>query len=138
VRYGDLLLDETQVDVMEFPTGGINEDLGFSGTEGVVFSTQARPAIVRTRVVRTSRGLAIALNLVGQDELELVRGENDPVPQPGIELRLAPVGEPLLGLEAEAAGEQSDALSVGQPTRLDDLPIMETWALTFIANSDLA
>jgi dextranase len=95
VRYGDLLLDETQVDVMEFPTGGINEDLVFSGPEGVVFSTQARPATVWTRVVRTSRGLVIHLiNLVGQDELELDAGENDPVPQPGIKLRLATVGEP--------------------------------------------
>ena len=43
VRYGDLLLDETQVDVTESFTGGINEDLVFRGPYGVVFSTQARP-----------------------------------------------------------------------------------------------
>lgn len=95
VRYGDLLLDETQVDVTEFFTGGINEDLVFSGPEGVVFSTSARPATVWTRVVRASRGLVIHLiNLVGQDALEWDAGKNDPAPQCGITLRLAPVGEP--------------------------------------------
>jgi hypothetical protein len=70
VRYGDLLLDQTQVDVTESFTGGINKDLVLSGPDSVVFSTQAWPGTVWTRVVRTSLGLVVHLiNLVGQDGL---------------------------------------------------------------------
>ena len=155
MRYGDLLLDESQVDVTESFTGGINEDLVFSGPEGVVFSTQARPGTIWTRVVRTSRGLVVHLiNLIGQDEIGWDAGKNDPEPQPRITLRLAPVGEPplliwatpdadngasrtLSGL-AEGPGAQSDALSAGQAHTVYDLPIVQTWALIFIEDRDLA
>jgi len=81
-------------------------------------------------------------------------GKNDPAPQSGIALRLAPVGEPpvliwatpdadngaprtLSGL-VEGAGIQSDALSAGQVHAVYDLPVLRTWALMFIANRDLA
>ena len=155
VRYGDLLLDQTQVDVTESFTGGINEDLVFSGPDGVLFSTQARAGTIWTRVVRTSLGLVIHLiNLVGQDEIGWDAGKNDPAPQTGIRLRLAPVGDPpvllwatpdadngasraLSGL-AEGAGIQSDALSAGQVHAVYDLPTVRTWALIFIDNSHLA
>jgi hypothetical protein len=52
VRYGDLLLDQTQVDVTESFTGGMNEDLVFSGPDGAIFFTQARAGTIWTRVVR--------------------------------------------------------------------------------------
>lgn len=155
VRYGDLLLDETQVDVTEFFTGGINEDLVLTGRDDVVFSTQARAGAVWTRVVRTSHGLVIHLiNLMGQDEIQWDEGKNDPPPQSGITLRLAPMGEPpvliwatpdadngaprLLSGLAEGASIQSDALSAGQAHAVYDLPVLRTWALIFIANKDLA
>lgn len=155
VRYGDLLLDETQVDVTECFSGGINEDVVFAAADGVVFSTQAVAGTIWTRVVRTSLGLAIHLiNLVGQDETRWDAGKNDPSPQSGITLRLAPVGDaPVLiwatpdtdngapralnGLD-EAAGIQSDALSAGQAHAVYDLPVLRTWAVIFIANSYLA
>jgi dextranase len=155
VRYGDLLLDPTQVDVTEFFTGGINEDLVFSGQDGVEFCTKAKPGTVWTRVVRTSHGLVVHLvNLVGQDETEWDAGKNDPVPQSGITVRLAPVAEPPvlvwatpdadvgtpreLSGRVDGAGQQRDALSAGQTYAVYDLPTVTTWALVFIASSDLA
>jgi hypothetical protein len=105
--------------------------------------------------VRTSDGLVIHLiNLVGQDEIEWDAGKNDPAPQTGIRLRLAPVGDPpvlvwatldsdngasraLSGL-AEGTGIQSDAMSAGQVHAVYELPTVRTWALILIASSDLA
>jgi dextranase len=154
VRYGDLLLDPAQVDVTEFFTGGINEDIVLSGPDGVVFSTKATPGTVWTRVVRTSRGLVIHLiNLVGQDETAWDAGKRDPSPQAGITLRLAPVAEPPvliwatpdaddgtpheLAGRAEGAGSQADALSAGQTYAVYDLPTVTTWALVLLPSSAL-
>ena len=155
VRYGDLLLDSTQVDVTEFFTGGINEDLVFSGPDGVVFSTRATPGAVWTRVVRTSAGLVIHLiNFVGQDDIAWDAGKDDPLPQSDVKLRLAPVGElPVLiwatpdsasGAAQELTGRiagpgiQHDSLSAGQMYAEYELPTVRTWALIFIASSALA
>ena len=154
VRYGDLLLDPTQVDVTEFFTGGINEDIVLTGADGVTFSTKATPGTVWTRVVRTSRGLVIHLiNLVGQDEVAWDAGKNDPVPQPGITLRLAPVAAPPtlvwatpdadggspreLDGRAEGVGSQRDALSAGQTYASYDLPPLTTWAIILLPTSGL-
>ena len=154
VRYGDLLLDPTQVDVTEFFTGGINEDIVFSGADGVIFSTKATRGTVWTRVVRTSRGLVMHLiNLVGQDEVAWDVGKSDPVPQQGITLRLAPVAEPPtlvwatpdanagapreLSGRAEGVGSHHDALSAGQTYALYNLPTVTTWAMVFLPNSAL-
>jgi len=137
------------MDVTEFFTGGINEDIVFSGTDGVAFSTKATPGTVWTRVVRTSRGLVMHLiNLVGQDDVTWDAGKNDPPPQHGITLRLAPVAGPPtlvwatpdadggapreLNGRAEGVGSQHDALSAGQTYALYNLPAVTTWAIVLL------
>lgn len=149
VRYGDLFFDESQVDVTEFFTGGINEDLVF---EGIPVSTKAEPGTVWTRVVRTPRGLVVHLiNLISQTETVWDAGKNDVVPQSGVTVRIAPVDPgatiwcasperpdlmPVSGGGLDAAA-QLNALSAGQSTVAFALPELREWAIVFIPADEL-
>lgn len=154
VRYGDLFYDPAQVDVTEFFTGGINDDVSFTGPEGTVFSTKAVPGTVWTRVVRTSLGIVVHLvNLVGQTVPEWDAGKNDPVVQRGVTLKLAMVGadatvwavdvdEPAaamrrLSVSGSDVAAQVNALSAGQDSVSFALPDVGAWTVVFIPAAEL-
>ena len=61
VRYGDLLLDPSAVDVTRAYTGGINEDIVFEAPGGVRISTDPEPGVIWVRVVRGHHGLVVHL-----------------------------------------------------------------------------
>lgn len=158
VRYGDLLLDETQVDVTEFMTDGINEDLVFSGPEGVVFSTHPGTQGTRNCLDTCGEGLARTGHSPHQPRRSgrARVGRRQERSRPTVWDHVAPsprwrtsrpdLGNPrrrqrgprkLSGL-AEGAVNQGGTLSAGQVHAVYDLPIVRTWALIFIPNSDLA
>jgi dextranase len=149
VRYGDLFYDQAQVDVTEFFTGGINNDLVFSGA---TFSTKAHAGSVWTRVVRTSHGLVVHLvNLVGQTDTLWDAGKNDVQRQSGICVTVAPVAPDariwfadvdapdMRELQPSASGEtiQLDALSASQSSVRFDLPDVGAWAILLIPAGQL-
>jgi dextranase len=89
VRYGDLLLGDDAIDVTRSYTGGINEDLYFSGPEGVRICTDPEPGSIWVRVVRTHLGLVVHLiNLVDQTEIDWDAAKNPVQLTCGIRLRL--------------------------------------------------
>lgn len=149
VRYGDLFYDAGQVDVTEFFTGGINNDLVFSGA---TFSTKADAGTIWTRVVRTRHGLVVhLLNLRGQTDTMWDVGKN-PVPsQSGIAVSIAPVS-PRAGIwfttvdapdmvelrpTASAETVQADALSASQSSVRFVLPDFGVWAVLLIPDAEL-
>lgn len=149
VRYGDLFYDPGQVDVTEFFTGGINNDLVFSGA---TFSTKADAGAIWTRVVRTRHGLVVhLLNLQGQVDTLWDAGKNPAPLQSGISVTIAPVSPgagiwfatvdapDLVELRPTAAAEsvQSDALSASQSSVRFDLPEFGVWAVLLVPAAEL-
>lgn len=144
VRYGDLLFDPEAQDVTETFTGGINEDVTFSGAE---FSTKAVAGTIWTRVVRTQQGLVVHLiNLIGQSETTWDRGKNPVNRLSGITMKLAlarqdapayfaDVEHPQMTLVTSTGTDvsaQSNALSAGQTSSTFPLPALGTWGMVFI------
>lgn len=149
VRYGDLFYDPTQVDVTEFFTGGINNDLVFSGA---TFSTKADAGTIWTRIVRTRHGLVVhLLNLVGQADTLWDAGKNPVPPQTDVSVTIAPVSPEasiwfatvdapdMVELRPTAAGEttQADALSASQSSVRFDLPEFGAWAVLLVPAGEL-
>lgn len=144
VRYGDLLFDPQAQDVTETFTGGINEDVTFSGAE---FSTKAIAGTVWTRVVSTPLGLVVHLvNLVGQTETNWDRGKNPVVSQHGLTVKFALVGQgtpvyfadvenpDMVKLASDGAdvADQTNSLSAGQTSATFKLPDLGAWGVVFL------
>lgn len=152
VRYGDLLFGEDIVDVTEFFTGGINEDVVFSGSAGESFSTKARAGRVWTRVVRTPHGIvAHLIDLSGQTETLWDAGKNPSDAREGLAVKIAPIKPtatvyfasvaapdfvPLVSSGTDAAA-QVNALSAGQSSVAFALPEFTTWGVLFIPAEEL-
>lgn len=147
VRYGDLLLPAGVVDVTEFYTGGINEDVIVSAQDQRV-STKADADALWVRVFRTPDGSHVVhvVNLLGLTETDWDRAKPVVMPLDGATLKiasgLAPGGafcaspgapdlRPLPGRDAGSAS-QSDALSAGQEHLAFDLPTLGRWTLIWL------
>jgi dextranase len=148
VRYGDLLMDPTQVDVTELYTGGVNEEFVFESSGGVSFSTKAEPGTVWTRVVRVAEGFVIHLiNLVDQTETTWDAEKQQPGVLDGLRLRLIPSGDAPMVLATEPGTDQRlvpvalvadtetievNQLSGAQYSVVFSLPPLKVWTMLYL------
>ena len=136
VRYGDLLLSPTAVDVTRSYTGGINEDLVFETPPGVRISTDPEAGTVWVRVVRTRLGLVVHLiNLTDQQTVDWDAAKNPITTISGVRLRAL---KTLSTLPARAADPDRSADLSQVPTSADglydviELPPVGAWSMVVL------
>ncbi len=149
VRYGDLLLDPGVMDVTEYFTGGINEDI-LVDVEGVRTSTKADAGTLWTRVYRLADGGTVVhlINLTALTDTEWDAVQPAATPLTDVRVRIVPAlaeagiwqaspdaADPslqALSAEAVAGQEQHDALSAGQEHVAVTVPRIDYWTMLYL------